>query len=56
MGQIGRTDGVRNEEVLHRFKEERNILSTREKSGLIGFVTSCVGTLLKHLIERKIKS
>jgi hypothetical protein len=28
MEKISGTDRVRNEEVLHRFKEERNIVST----------------------------
>jgi hypothetical protein len=45
---------VRNEEVLHRVKEERNSLQTikRRKANWIGHVLrrNC---LLKHVIERK---
>jgi hypothetical protein len=49
MEKISWTDRVRNEEVLHRSKEERNILHEisyiLEKEGrLTGLVTSCVGT------------
>jgi hypothetical protein len=43
MGKISWTDRVRNEEVLHRVKEERNILHTvkRRKANWIGhFVES----------------
>jgi len=45
------TDHVRNEELLHRVKEERNILHTikRRKANWIGHC------LLKHVIERKIE-
>jgi hypothetical protein len=47
---------VRNEEVLHRVKEERNILHTikRRKANWIGHILrrNC---LLKHVIEGKIK-
>ena len=53
--KISWTDCVRNEEVLHRVKEERNILHTMKKGRLIGLVTSCVGSLLKHIIEGKIE-
>jgi hypothetical protein len=46
---------VRNEEVLHRVKEERNIVHTikRRKANLIGHILrrNC---LLKHVIEGKI--
>jgi hypothetical protein len=45
---------VRNEEVLHRVKEERNILHTikRRKANWIGHILrrNC---LLKHVIEEK---
>jgi hypothetical protein len=41
--EISWTDRVRNEEVLHRVKEERNILHTKEER-LTGLVTSCLGT------------
>jgi hypothetical protein len=54
--KINRTDRARNEEVLHRVKEERNILHTikRRKDNWIGHILrrNC---LLKHVIERKIE-
>jgi hypothetical protein len=37
--RISMTDRVRNEEVLHRVKEERNILHTIKEGRLNGFVT-----------------
>jgi hypothetical protein len=40
---ISWTDRVRNEEVLHRVKEDRNILQTIKRK-LTGLVTSCIGT------------
>jgi hypothetical protein len=43
MEKISWTDRVRNEEVLHRVKEERNIVHT-VKRRLTGLVTSCVET------------
>jgi len=47
---------VRNEEVLQRVKEERNIMQTirRRKTNWIGHILrrNC---LLKHVIERKIE-
>jgi len=56
MGKISRTDHVRNEEVLLRVKEQRNILhEIRErKANWIGhiFGRNC---LLKQVIEGKIK-
>jgi hypothetical protein len=42
MENISWTDRVRNEEVLHRVKEERNILHSKKGERLIAFVTSCV--------------
>jgi hypothetical protein len=52
MEKISGTDRVRNEEVLHRVKEERNILHTvkRRKANWIGHILrrNCV---LKHVIE-----
>jgi hypothetical protein len=55
MEKISWTDRVRNEEVLHRVKEERNIVHTikRRKANWIGHILrrNC---LLKHVIERKI--
>jgi hypothetical protein len=41
---IGWTDRVKNEEILHRVKEERNILHAIEEGRLTGLVTSSVGT------------
>jgi hypothetical protein len=56
MEKISWTDRVRNEEVLHRVKEERNILHTihRRKANLIGHILrrNC---LLKHVIEGKVE-
>jgi hypothetical protein len=47
---------VRNEEVLHRVKEERNVLHTitRRKANWIGYILhrNC---LLKHAIEGKVE-
>jgi hypothetical protein len=52
--EISCTDRVRNEEVLHRVKEERNILHTikRRKANWIGHILrrNC---LLKHVAEGK---
>jgi hypothetical protein len=56
MEKISWTDRVRNEEVLHRDKEERNIAHTikRRKANWIGHILrrKC---LLKHVIEGKIE-
>jgi hypothetical protein len=57
MEKISWTDRVRNEEVLHTVKEERNILHTvkRRKANWIGHILrrNC---LLKHVIEGKIEA
>ena len=47
---------MRNEELLHRVKEERNVLHTIEKrkASWIGHILSR-NCLLKHVIEGKIK-
>jgi hypothetical protein len=54
--EISWTDRVRYEEVLHRVKEERNILHTikRRKANWIGQILrrNC---LLKHVIEGKLE-
>jgi ppGpp synthetase/RelA/SpoT-type nucleotidyltranferase len=52
MEKIRRTDSVRNEEVLQRVKEERNILQkiNRRKTNLIGDIL-CRNYLLKQVIE-----
>jgi len=46
---------VRNEEVLHRVNEERNILHTirKRKANYIGH-SLCRNWLMKHVIERKV--
>ena len=56
MEKIICTDRVRNEEVLHRVKEERNIQHTinRRKGNWIGHILSR-NCLLKHVIEGNIK-
>jgi hypothetical protein len=54
--KISWTDHVRNEEVLHRVKEERNTVHTikRRKANWIGHILrrNC---LLKHVIEGKLE-
>jgi hypothetical protein len=56
MEKISWTDLVRNEEVLHRVKEERNIVHTikRREANWIGDILhrNC---LLKHVIEGKLE-
>jgi hypothetical protein len=56
MEKISWTDHVRNEEVLHRVKEERNIIPTikRRKTNWIGHILrrNC---LLNHVIEGKLE-
>jgi hypothetical protein len=56
MEKIKWTDRVRNEEILQRVKENRNILHTinRRKANWIGHILrrNC---LLKHVIEGKIE-
>jgi hypothetical protein len=56
MEKISWTDRVRNEEVLHRVKEERNIVPTikRRRANWIGHILRRNG-LLKHVIERKLE-
>ena len=50
------TDRVSNEIVLHRGKEERNILrTTKRMNNWIGHIL-CWNCLLKHVIEGKIES
>ena len=55
MEKISWTDRLRNEEVLHRVKEERNIIDTikRKKANCIGDILSR-NWLVKHSIEGKI--
>jgi hypothetical protein len=56
MEKISWTDRVRNEEVLHRVKEDRNILHTikTRKANWIGHILrrNC---FLKHVIEGKLE-
>ena len=54
MEKISWTDRVRNKEVLHRVKLERNILHTakRRKANWIGHIL-CRNCLLIHDIEGK---
>ena len=56
MEKISWNDCVRNGEVLHRVKKERNILHTikRRKASSIGhiFFSKCV---LSHVVEGKIE-
>jgi len=56
MEKISWTNHVRNEEVLQRVKEERNILQTikRRKTKWIGNIL-CRSFHLKHVIGRKIE-
>jgi hypothetical protein len=46
---------VRNEEVLQRVKEERNIRHAIKQGRLTGLITSCRNCLLKHIIEGNIE-
>jgi hypothetical protein len=56
MEKISWTNRVRNEKVLHRVKEERNILHKikRRKANWIGYILrrNC---LLKHVTEGKLE-
>jgi hypothetical protein len=56
MEKISWTDRVRNEEVLHRVKEERHIVHTikRRKANWIGHILGR-NCLLKHVIEGKLE-
>jgi len=56
MGKISWTDHVRNEEVLLRVKEQRNILYEirKRKANWIGHIL-CRNCLLQRVIEGKIK-
>jgi hypothetical protein len=55
MEKISWMDCVKNEEVLHRVKEEKNIIHTikRRKANCIGH-NLCRNCLLRHVIEVKI--
>jgi hypothetical protein len=51
--KISWTDYVRNEEVLLRVKEQRNILHEISKRGLNGLVTFCVETAFYNRLLKK---
>jgi hypothetical protein len=55
MEKISWTDRVRNEEVLHRVNEERNIIHRvqRRKANWIGHILR-IKCLIKHIIEGKV--
>jgi hypothetical protein len=55
MEKISWTDHARNEEVLHRVEEQRNILHgiRKQKDNWIGHIL-CRNCLPKHVIEGKI--
>ena len=50
MEKISWTDRVKNEEVLQRVKDERNVLLAVKEGRLTELVTNC---LPKHVIELK---
>ena len=50
--EISWTNGVKNEEVLHRVKEERNILCTIKRR-LTGLVISCVITAFINMLLKE---
>jgi len=56
MMEINLTDRVRNEEVLHTVRENRDVLHTikRRKSNWIGHIL-CRHCFLNHVIEGKIE-
>jgi hypothetical protein len=56
MNKISLTDHVRNEEVLHIVKEDRNILHTIKgrKGNWTGHIL-CRNCILKYVIEEKIE-
>jgi hypothetical protein len=51
-GEDNWTANVRNENVLHGVKTERNILQTMKKR-LTRMVTSCIGTAIKNTLLRE---
>ena len=55
MEKISLTDSVRNEEVLYRVKEERNILHKMKRRINYTGNISRRNCLLKHITERKVK-
>jgi hypothetical protein len=54
--KISWADRVRNEEVLHRVNEDRNIIHTIQRRNInwIGHIL-CSNYLIKHVTEGKIK-
>jgi hypothetical protein len=57
MEKISWTDLVRSKEVLHRVKEERNILHTanRRKANWVVYILSS-NCVLKHIIDGKMEA
>jgi len=55
MEKISWTDRVRNEEVLHGVKEERNVHTLQKrKANWVGHIL-CKNCFLKHVIEGKLE-
>jgi hypothetical protein len=52
MEKISWADSVRDEEVLHRVKGERNILHTVNRANWIGLIMHR-NRILKHVVEGK---
>jgi hypothetical protein len=50
--EISWTDNVKNEEVLYRVNEERNIQQTMKKR-LTRLITSYIGTAIKNTLLRE---
>jgi hypothetical protein len=53
MEKISWTDRVRNEEVLHRVKEVRNMIHSIKIGELVGLVTSCVETVFSNTLLKQ---
>jgi hypothetical protein len=55
MEKISWTNPVKNEEVLLRVKEEKNIIHTVKRRKVTGLVTSWVGTVFSNMMKGKIE-
>jgi hypothetical protein len=54
MEYISWTESVKHEEVLHRVKEERNIIGKFKEERLTGLVIPCVATVFQNtLLEER---
>ena len=53
MEKISWTDHARNEDVLLRVKEQRNILHTEKKCRLTGLISSCEGTAFENTLLKE---